>query len=167
MDAYLEYQRKNDVMDQSTGTRFYSIPMDACINHNALVRICKYEFRCGEEDLNEDIWRSHFLQAKECDTTRVAALTKRSHNLKMRTRYDAHLRVDHLKQEFLGMLDELNMVGFDEQKPKLCIKLLSKQFDTPYYNNSCTQSYRRNETDFIGKAYRNSWHGSIHKLKLL
>ena len=74
--------------------------------------------RCGEEDLNEDIWRIYFLQAKECDTTRVAALTNTSQNLKMSTMYDAHSRVDHLMQKFFPILDELNMEEFEEKEPK-------------------------------------------------
>nr|CCA17858.1 conserved hypothetical protein [Albugo laibachii Nc14] len=152
MDAYLVCQRKIDVMNQSTGTRFFSIPLGACIDHKAMVRVCKYELRSGEEDLNEDVSKNYSLQAKECSTTRVAALTKTSQNLEMSSGYDAHSRVDHLMQELLVMLDELNREGFDEQEPKLCIKLLMTQFDPPCYDNPSTQSCRRNEKNLSRKS---------------
>ena len=41
--------------------------MRACTDHKAMVRKCKYELPCGEEDLNQDIWRIYVLQAKECE----------------------------------------------------------------------------------------------------
>nr|CCA27455.1 AlNc14C538G12095 [Albugo laibachii Nc14] len=122
--------------------------------------------RCGEEDLNEDIWRIYFLQAKECDTTRVAALTNTSQNLKMSTRYYAHSRVDHLMQEFVEMLDKMNMEGFDEQEPNLCIKLLIKAIRLAVFRQSIHTELQTQRTKFIEKAYRNTLHGSNRKLKL-
>nr|CCA17012.1 AlNc14C28G2733 [Albugo laibachii Nc14] len=54
--------------------------------------------------------------------TRIAALNKAMKELQMKTNMDGGSRVDTLVQDFMDILDELNMENFDREEPKACVK---------------------------------------------
>ena len=127
MDAYLVYMRKVQYLNQTTSTRMVLMPVGACISHQAVIRIARVDFQKPETSITEQEWKEYFMAASFPDKTRLPALGKAMSNLRMATNNDGNTRVDKLIYDFMGLLDEYNMEGYDIEEPSFVSNTWSKQ----------------------------------------
>ena len=123
MDAYMLYDRRLRARNLHGGGQILRMPVSSCIDSRTLMRICKYELMKSPEEIKACEWQQYFPDAQQCDISQMTSVAEAMRGLQSYT-WDGMSIVDTLVQEFLMVLDQENMEGFDEQEQQAYIRFL-------------------------------------------
>ncbi|POM74202.1 Hypothetical protein PHPALM_8882 [Phytophthora palmivora] len=102
MDSYAIYARRIKALNQGTQAKFFVMPLSACIEQGAMVRICGFVLFKDEKDVTEAEWRDYFLSARIPDNAAYKTLDKEVRSLCIDNNLlDAESRLSRLMADFM------------------------------------------------------------------
>ena len=129
MDAYLDYMRQVESMNQGAHSQMYLLPVGDCIEHSTKVRICLYELFKPVESVTEQEWKAYFLEAHDPEPGDFVRFQKAMKTLAMDTELqDAGSRITKLLADFHSIVEENNMESLPQLDPKATVRYLVNAF---------------------------------------
>nr|CCA14262.1 conserved hypothetical protein [Albugo laibachii Nc14] len=126
MDLYMVYDLRVRVLNASTRSRVYLMPVGACIDHKVMNRTCQFELQKPEGDITEQNWLNYFLSARISETNDYKKLDRDAKQLSMEANLqDADSRVVRLLADYMRILNMHDLEMFPVNDPKMAVAHLT------------------------------------------